>query len=232
MSSTSDNILPIGRFVDRTVAEGPGERTAIWVQGCTIRCAGCFNPHLWAFRGGTPTPTGEVIARVLAAGTEGLTLLGGEPFDHAAPLAEVARAAGAAGLSVMTFSGYTTAQLNGQVHAGRPGVAALLKATDLLIAGPFVAGLVDRDRPWAGSTNQEFVQRGDRIPVAAVAATPDRLEITVAADGVLSVNGWADDETLDALLHDLGRRSLHQEHDQGAGAVHALDPVQLDVARR
>ncbi|GAA2362033.1 4Fe-4S single cluster domain-containing protein [Dactylosporangium salmoneum] len=206
MSSTSDGLLHIGRFVDRTVAEGPGERTAIWVQGCTIRCAGCFNPHLWTFRGGTPTPTGEVIERVLAAGTQGLTLLGGEPFDHAAPLAEVARAVGAAGVSVMTFSGYTTAQLNGQVHAGRPGVAALLEATDLLIAGPFVAALVDRDRPWAGSTNQEFVQRGDRIPMAAVAATPDRLEITVAADGVLSVNGWADDETLDALLHDLGRR--------------------------
>jgi anaerobic ribonucleoside-triphosphate reductase activating protein len=201
-------VLSLGQFVERTVAEGPGQRTALWVQGCTIRCAGCFNPHLWTFRGGSPAPTAEVVARVLGAGTEGLTLLGGEPFDHAAPLAAVAAAAGAAGMSVMTFSGYTTAQLDRAVHEGRADVAALLAATDLLVAGPYVAASVDRDRPWVGSTNQELVARGDRFPglLAAAASTPDRLEVTVAADGVLSVNGWADDETLDALLHDLGRR--------------------------
>ncbi|GAA3451299.1 4Fe-4S single cluster domain-containing protein [Dactylosporangium matsuzakiense] len=214
MSSTSDprppipaDVLQLGRFVDRTVAEGPGERTALWVQGCTIRCTGCFNPHLWTFRGGTPTPTAEVLARVLAAETDGLTLLGGEPFDHAAPLALIAAGTRAAGRSVMTFSGYTTAQLHHAVHSGRRDVAALLDATDLLIAGPYVAALVDRDRPWAGSTNQEFVERGSRFPdlLAAATTTPDRLEITVAPDGTLAVNGWADDETLDALLHDLAR---------------------------
>ncbi|MFD0585530.1 4Fe-4S cluster-binding domain-containing protein [Dactylosporangium darangshiense] len=98
MFSTSDPAaVRVGRFVERTVAEGPGERTAIWVQGCSIRCEGCFNPHLWAFRGGTVVPTAAVIARVLAAGTEGLTLLGGEPFDHAAPLAAVARPRAAPG---------------------------------------------------------------------------------------------------------------------------------------
>ncbi|GAA4251240.1 4Fe-4S single cluster domain-containing protein [Dactylosporangium darangshiense] len=234
MFSTSDPAaVRVGRFVERTVAEGPGERTAIWVQGCSIRCEGCFNPHLWAFRGGTVVPTAAVIARVLAAGTEGLTLLGGEPFDHAAPLAAVARAAGGAGMSVMTFSGYTTAQLNRAVHAGRADVAALLDATDLLVAGPFVAALVDRDRPWVGSTNQELVQRGGRFPglLAAAARTPDRLEVTVAADGVLSVNGWADDETLDALLHDLGRLPNQQYHER-ARAMDALDAVQLDVAGR
>ncbi|WP_432829103.1 hypothetical protein [Dactylosporangium sp. CA-092794] len=37
-------------------------------------------------------------------------------------------------------------------------------------------------------------------------ADPDRLEVTVAVDGMLSIYGWADDETLDALLHGLGRR--------------------------
>ncbi|WP_433608963.1 4Fe-4S single cluster domain-containing protein [Dactylosporangium sp. CA-139114] len=197
--------VAVARLVERTTAEGPGERTALWVQGCTIRCAGCFNPHLWTFRGGTPAPTAEVLTRVLAAGTEGLTLLGGEPFDHAAPLAVLAAGVRAAGRSVLTFSGYTTAQLNRAVRDGRGDVAALLDATDLLIAGPYVAALVDRDRPWAGSTNQEYVHRGDRIPPSAVAASPDRLEITVGADGTLAVNGWADDETLDALLHDLGR---------------------------
>ncbi|GAA2642637.1 hypothetical protein GCM10010399_90760 [Dactylosporangium fulvum] len=182
----------------------------MWVQGCTIRCAGCFNPHLWTFRGGAEWTATALLERILAEETGGLTLLGGEPFDHAAPLAAVAAGVRDAGRSVMTFSGYTTAQLDAAVRGGRTGVAALLAATDLLIAGPYVAGLVDRARPWAGSTNQEFVLLNDRFPdlLAAARSTPDRLEITVAADGLVSVNGWADDDTLDALLHDLGRRTV------------------------
>jgi len=44
----------VARFIARTGAEGPGTRSALWVQGCTIRCPGCFNPHLWGARGGGP----------------------------------------------------------------------------------------------------------------------------------------------------------------------------------
>ncbi|HZI36693.1 MAG TPA: 4Fe-4S cluster-binding domain-containing protein, partial [Acidimicrobiia bacterium] len=40
------------RFLPATDAEGPGRRAALWVQGCSIRCPGCFNPHSWAFDGG------------------------------------------------------------------------------------------------------------------------------------------------------------------------------------
>ena len=29
-----------------TESEGPGKRTAVWVQGCQRRCPGCCNPHM------------------------------------------------------------------------------------------------------------------------------------------------------------------------------------------
>lgn len=35
---------------------------------------------------------------------------------------------------------------------------------------------------------------------------PDRLEVHIRADRTITVNGWANDETLDLLLQDLGRR--------------------------
>jgi anaerobic ribonucleoside-triphosphate reductase activating protein len=199
-SSTSDPIVRVARFLDRTVAEGPGERTAIWVQGCSIRCPGCFNPHLFTVRGGTPSGAGDLIARVVAAGTSGVTLLGGEPFDQAAGLAVVASGVRRAGLTVMTFSGYGYAYLLGRVSAGDRAVAALLEATDLLVAGPFRQDLLDRDRPWAGSTNQEFVHLTDRLRDVTAA---DRIEVTVSASGDVALNGWADPETLDALLDGL-----------------------------
>jgi anaerobic ribonucleoside-triphosphate reductase activating protein len=200
--------VAVARFVARTVAEGPGERTAIWVQGCTIRCPGCFNPHLWTAHGGVPTPPGELVERVLAAGTPGITLLGGEPFEQAEGLAAVATGVRAAGRSVMTFTGYELSHLRDLAASGRTDVAALLDATDLLVAGPFRRDLLDRTRPWVGSTNQEFVLLRDDFPglLDAVTTSPDRVEVTVAASGAVSVNGWAEVEALDALLAGLPAR--------------------------
>ncbi|MDT0530418.1 4Fe-4S single cluster domain-containing protein [Micromonospora sp. DSM 115977] len=194
--------VAVARFLAATRAEGPGERTAVWVQGCAIRCPGCFNPHLWSFRGGERVAPADLVRRALDAGTEGLTLLGGEPFDQAAPLAAVADGVRAAGRSVMTFTGYTRAQLHRAVDVGRDDVAALLAATDLLVAGPFLADRIDTRRPWVGSTNQEFVLLGDRFPglLDEVSHSPDRVEVTVDAAGRIAVNGWAEVDALDELL--------------------------------
>ncbi|MEU6073351.1 4Fe-4S single cluster domain-containing protein [Micromonospora sp. NPDC047074] len=199
---TGAEAVALARFLAATRAEGPGERTAVWVQGCAIRCPGCFNPHLWSFRGGELVAPADLARRVLDAGTEGLTLLGGEPFDQAAPLAAVAAGVAAAGRSVMTFTGYTRAQLDRAVDAGRDDVAALLAATDLLVAGPFLADRVDNRRPWVGSTNQEFVLLGDRFPglLDELSQSPDRVEVTVDAAGRIAVNGWAEVDALDELL--------------------------------
>jgi anaerobic ribonucleoside-triphosphate reductase activating protein len=198
-------LVRVARFLDRTVAEGPGERTAIWVQGCTIRCAGCFNPQLFGQHGGELTEPAELVTRVLAAKTPGLTLLGGEPFEQAAGLATVAAGVREAGVSVMTFTGYEYPYLRRLVAEGRDDIAALLDSTDLLVAGPFRRDLLDHARPWVGSTNQEFIRLSDRIEDVPkhVTDSPDRLEITVTGSGTISVNGWADADTLDALLAEL-----------------------------
>jgi pyruvate-formate lyase-activating enzyme len=52
------------RFLPATVAEGPGRRAALWAQGCSIRCPGCFNPHSWPAAGGELIPWPELAARV------------------------------------------------------------------------------------------------------------------------------------------------------------------------
>src|SRR3712207_8499495 len=47
-----------------------------WVQGCSLRCPGCFNPHLWTARGGTLRGADELVEEADGAGVEGITLLG------------------------------------------------------------------------------------------------------------------------------------------------------------
>jgi anaerobic ribonucleoside-triphosphate reductase activating protein len=202
------------RFLPATSAEGPGARAAVWVQGCSVKCPGCFNPHLWSERGGRDDSpavvAAEWVAAARAAGAEGITLLGGEPFDQAAALAVVARAFRDAGLTVMTFTGYTYGQLQ-TWGAERDDIRSLVEATDLLADGPYLLDRPDAVRPWIGSTNQGLraLTPAYRELIASIEERggQDRLEIRIARDGTIAVNGWADDDALEILLGDLGVRA-------------------------
>ncbi|MFT4009182.1 MAG: 4Fe-4S single cluster domain-containing protein [Nocardioidaceae bacterium] len=201
--------LHIGALTPTTEAEGPGQRFAVWAQGCTIRCSGCFNPHLWGTSGGMEIDPQELAGQAIAQDVEGVTLLGGEPFDQAEAFAVFASAVRTAGLSVMTFTGHYLDALTG-IQAP-PGAAALLAQTDLLVDGPYMADDPDHARPWVGSRNQGFHLLTDRYAhlTAELSTLSDRLEIRVSAGGDIRINGWADvavlDELLDGMTPTIGR---------------------------
>jgi anaerobic ribonucleoside-triphosphate reductase activating protein len=181
-------VLRVATIVADTEAEGPGRRFAVWVQGCSLRCAGCCNPEMFDERRGTAMSVDELAAQI-PAGVEGITLLGGEPFEQAAGCAEFARLAKARGLTVMVFSGYTHAEL-----AERPDAAPLFGEIDLLVDGRY-----DRTKPepappigrrWIGSANQTM-----HYLTSAYSAddprmrTSNTIEIRVSPRGVM-INGW------------------------------------------
>ena len=66
------------------IANGEGVRTSLFVSGCRRHCPNCFNAVAWDFNYGEPF-TKEVrnkILESLAPGyINGLSLLGGEPFE-------------------------------------------------------------------------------------------------------------------------------------------------------
>src|SRR5215468_7032472 len=92
-----DTILQLAQVVPCTEAEGPGRRFAVWFQGCPLRCPGCCNPEFLPFKGGQTTTVAEMAEWMARSreetGIEGITLLGGEPFAHAAAGAALARTA-------------------------------------------------------------------------------------------------------------------------------------------
>lgn len=67
------------------VANGTGVRVSVFVSGCTHGCKGCFNEEAWDFNYGKPF-TEETIDQIMAYlepdYISGITLLGGEPFEH------------------------------------------------------------------------------------------------------------------------------------------------------
>jgi anaerobic ribonucleoside-triphosphate reductase activating protein len=73
------------QIVSSDISNGPGVRVSLFVSGCTLRCKGCHNPEAWNFESGTEF-TNETIDLILEqvgkSYIQGLSILGGEPFDQ------------------------------------------------------------------------------------------------------------------------------------------------------
>ncbi|MEZ4384998.1 MAG: 4Fe-4S cluster-binding domain-containing protein [Nannocystaceae bacterium] len=179
--------IVVALVVAETEAEGPGRRFALWVQGCPMRCAGCCNPEMLEFRGGARRRPDALVAEAVAAGVEGVSILGGEPFAQAAALAGFAEGVRAAGLSVMIYSGFTIEELRA---SPRPGVARLLAAADLLVDGRFDAAQRSARRRFIGSDNQRLHHLSERYAAGDPAlAGSQTIELRLRG-GELTINGW------------------------------------------
>ena len=189
----------INKLLPRTQVEGPGDRACIWVQGCSIQCPGCAVPWTWPREGGTDHSV-EELAETLTSGPEieGVTFMGGEPFEQAAALAALAERVREAGLSIVTFSGYEFDVIKSSTDVGWK---SLLAATDLLIAGPYIKEMATLANPWVGSSNQtyHFLTPRYRHLEGRLSEFQNGIEIRIHPDGEVFISGMADVE----LLHDL-----------------------------
>ena len=203
MLSQDEEVLRLHRFLPETNVEGPGQRAALWVQGCPIRCAGCGNGATWSFDGGFQTTVGEVFDQIQKQrDIEGVTFIGGEPFSQARPLATLGRLCQGHALSVITFTGYEYGRL---VAARRADWNALMAVTDLLLAGPFIEDQRDFSRPWVGSRNQKFIFLTSRYRhlQGHGCSSQNGLEIQIAPSGAIQLNGLVPIEDLVAFRREL-----------------------------
>jgi anaerobic ribonucleoside-triphosphate reductase activating protein len=195
-------VLRVARVLHGTTAEGPGLRSAIWFQGCSIRCIGCINPHLFSSTGGSDMAVSDIVLGAVAGRVEGLTLIGGEPFDQPAAGAKLARKAQEQGLGVIAFSGYEYETLR---HRGKD-TKRFLAAIDLLVDGPYQAWNQETDRALVGSTNQRFVHISDRYSSYRPEIAANRVDVRVLPDGSIDVAGFLDMSNLRNLLEATGTR--------------------------
>jgi anaerobic ribonucleoside-triphosphate reductase activating protein len=119
--------------VARSAVNGPGERYAIWVQGCTLACAGCFNPETHN-QAGTSMRADELLDQVLSVpGIEGVTLTGGEPLQQSEGVAAFLRQLRERSqLGVVIITGYTKGEI---LVDGRRSAAC--READVVVAGRY-----------------------------------------------------------------------------------------------
>ena len=188
----TDILLNVAAICPRSKVNGPGRRSVVWVQGCSKRCPGCFNPQTHTHRIVRLVDPDQLGRDLLTLpDTDGLTFSGGEPFEQAAAAAVLAGWFHRAGRSVMVFTGHTLEDLR---RSEVPAVHEFLSQIDLLVAGPFVRELKTDGRGWLASSNQQLHYLTDRLkgPVAV-----DDPVIEMVCDGEsLAFTGFPDEADL------------------------------------
>lgn len=181
--------LNIMGYVDESEVNGPGCRAVIWVQGCLRECPGCFNPASWSFEVNQLVTVESLVEKILSNDrNQGVTFSGGEPFWQAPALANLARQVKAAGLSVMSFTGFTLEQL--QSEYAPAGSQDLLAQLDLLIDGAYIQSLaIHSPDSLVSSSNQRVhlfnPEFQDRLTWAS-----DQLEVHILKNGERIVTGY------------------------------------------
>jgi len=103
-------MIRIAKIIEQTKSEGPGNRLAIWVQGCSIKCKGCINPEFIPFNSGKNYSIEELMKIINKSinefKIEGITLLGGEPLDQKQEVLKLIKEINKKGLNIILFTGY------------------------------------------------------------------------------------------------------------------------------
>jgi len=207
MKKASDT-LNIHALVPFSRANGPGNRLVVWVQGCSRRCPGCFNPETHSHDPYCLMKVGEVFFRIVEASSriEGITISGGEPMEQADALGSLLhRVRSETSLSVVFFSGYTLKQIE-KTERG----AMLLEDIDILIDGPYI----ERYRSaqvLKGSSNQRLHLLTDRYHKGDIDDTPT-LEMQIDLNGKIHITG-VEGINKKNLLSEIGNREVNGSKD-------------------
>ena len=140
-----------GEIKNCDIANGLGVRVTLFVSGCTNHCENCFQPQTWDFCYGKPftSETEDELIRLLSPDyINGLTLLGGEPFEPKNQrallpfLRRVRRELPQK--TIWSFTGFTWEELHGPTAYPRCEVTdELLSLLDVLVDGRYVDALHD-----------------------------------------------------------------------------------------
>lgn len=190
--------LNIMGYVDESEVNGPGSRAVIWVQGCLRECPGCFNPVSWSFEVNELLSVDALVAKILSnPKNQGVTFSGGEPFWQAPALANVARQVKAAGLNVMSFSGFRLEEL--QSEYGPAGAKDLLEQLDILIDGPYIESLALNSPDSLVSSKNQRVHVFNPALQDKLTWASDQIEVHVFKDGSRLVTGYRGNLVLEEM---------------------------------
>ncbi len=147
--------MRIAQVRKEDVANGPGIRVSMHVQGCSRHCKDCFNKETWDFNGGVLL-TDELKEKFLELGNKkkivGFSILGGEPLEQGMDMLYLLQDIRKAypEKSIWMWTGFKYEELSQEQ-------LEIVKEIDVLVDGEFVTKLKSSNRHFMGSSNQRLI---------------------------------------------------------------------------
>ena len=147
------------------IANGPGVRVSLFVSGCTHHCKGCFNEEAWDFKYGkkfTKDNEDFIMDLLNHDYIEGITLLGGEPFEYSNQLGLLPLIRRIKkefpNKTIWCYSGYTfDKDILNDMCKKYDETKELLSYIDVLVDGEFILSKKDLKLKFRGSSNQRII---------------------------------------------------------------------------
>lgn len=168
------------------ISNGKGIGVALFVQGCTIHCKGCFQPQTWDFNGGyefNAAAKERLFKYLRQPGITRFSILGGEPLEECnwTTLASLIKEVKIEfpHLSIWLYSGYTYQAIVLSIidhYEKTKDLEFIFYNIDVLVAGPFVEEEKDLGLKWRGSRNQKVINIPATVANNFVIVECDELE--------------------------------------------------------
>jgi anaerobic ribonucleoside-triphosphate reductase activating protein len=139
----------------KDIANGPGTRVSIWVQGCPFKCKGCFNQNTWDPNAGHVLGE-KVTKQLIELGNNpdivGYSILGGEPLLNCKDMLQLVKTIKQVhpDKNIWMWTGNTFENLNDEQ-------LNVLQYVDVLVDGPFIEELKNPNLKFRGSSNQRII---------------------------------------------------------------------------
>jgi anaerobic ribonucleoside-triphosphate reductase activating protein len=142
---------------DMDISNGRGIGCSIFLQGCSVRCSGCFNQSTWDFNGGkewTEKETEQLFEILSKPHITRLSILGGEPLDQAKELSHLLLKIRDKfpNLEIWIYSGRVF-----ELNVKNFDRCNCLTLCDVLVDGAYVDELKDLTLAFRGSSNQRII---------------------------------------------------------------------------
>lgn len=139
----------------KDIANGPGIRVSIYVQGCDRHCPGCFNPETWDFNGGrifNRRIKMQFLDLAQDKNIVGFSILGGEPLQQGADMLDLVKSMKEEypDKTIWMWTGYKYEDLNDEQRE-------IISYIDVLVDGEFLQEEKCPNKPFKGSNNQRLI---------------------------------------------------------------------------
>jgi len=177
--------MNIAHIEEQSIIYGPNSRFVIWVQGCSIHCNGCWNKEMWSFKTKNIITTTSLFKQIEKEkkSIEGITILGGEPFDQYEELLSLLKQIRKIELSIIVYTGYSIEEITNKQET------EVLNYIDIIITNQFDENQKTEKGGLIGSSNQEIVFLTNRYSKNDL-SKQNEIEISINENGQINMYGY------------------------------------------